>query len=203
MTRLGKRRRQIAIVLVVVGLFSALAPTIETQPPVMGRSYWSILEVARTAAEGGLPDGRDIPDLIGALAPFAIAYLLLIFALALLCLFPDYRLLGRVAMFGIVACTLGLREVTHDPGSRRLFYGVWYSRADSVNYWELVLILFVVMMALLLISVAEGMDSRLSKKQIPQSEDDLTAASSPESNQNGEQNRVPRDQHQVRGRWKK
>ena len=99
---------------------------IETEPPVMGKTYWSVRDIVRTTTESGLPGGKGITALVGVSPALVIDYLLLVVALGMLCLLPTHRLLSWVGAIGASASMQSWR------GGRRQFSPVVLRQCGSV-----------------------------------------------------------------------
>jgi hypothetical protein len=158
MKRLGRKSQLIAAIIAIGGLLSSLAPLIETAPPVMGKKHWSVMEVVATTCETGLPGGKGMTGLAGA-SIMVFAYFLLAVALAVICVFPDGRIIISIGIFGLIVSAESFRD---GPGLRQLFYGALGSLSGSVRYTELPWILIAVMLTLTIVSSSEGVPAQAS-----------------------------------------
>ena len=120
MTHIANGKKIAAMALIMIGLFSFLAPLVVTDPPVMGRSRWSLLDIVHGYQGGKLPrDADNIGFWILALH-FGAIYLLLILAGTALYSFPGQQLLMWIGLIGAIITLEMLRQ---ELEFKALFYG--------------------------------------------------------------------------------
>jgi hypothetical protein len=114
MRHIGNRRRIVAIILITMGVVSFFAPLIVTNPPVVNRVRWSLLDIAQGFHDGRLPRDADSSGFWILAMHFGLIYLLLIFAAASLCFFRSRPMLMWTGVFGAVAVLETWREEIRD-----------------------------------------------------------------------------------------
>ena len=151
----GKTRKQMAFVILAIGLLTFTVPLVSTTPPVMGRTQWSAWNIAAQvyARKLPVPDGRFDE----ALVEIALIYLLMLFALVALC-FPrsekPVRFLAGVG-FAISSLAKFWRF-----GFVQTFYGYFgHTRNWHVGAGPAWFVLPFIMPALLLVSFRETLDA--------------------------------------------
>jgi hypothetical protein len=97
---LGKRRRLIALIFVLIGLWTFFVPTISIDPAALGRKRWSPANIVWQLYAGTLPTHPVVSGTTWIIEfYFAAVYLSLIAALLALVLFPSRKLFcGSVAL---------------------------------------------------------------------------------------------------------
>ena len=151
-TPLGRRRKRLASLTLGIGLVLLALPLVKTNPPVMGRSYWSVLDIVWQLNSGQL-HRETLP-----------VYLVSACALMLGCflaLFIPYaeRALLAMSVASILFC---IRAFDSDRnGFESMFYGNFpdgLQVPDRVRFSGLVFALLVVLGLVFYILISEGLD---------------------------------------------
>jgi hypothetical protein len=155
---LGRRRRSLAFLAVASGLLTFFLPLVTTQPSVMGRTRWSPCDISWQIYAGNLPPSVPLMT--------TLVYLILVFALATLCMSPSRGLLAKIALFGLFA--IGLWRGDRSD-FELLFYGKFgydnLSLIRHVGFGDLMIALIATMVALLYIALNENLDTGSSPKK--------------------------------------
>ena len=139
--------RALAFVVLIFGLCTFFAPLARTDPPVLGRTEWSALDLMAQVRTGNLPLSPVTFDV-------AATYLLMLIALFVLFLPRPRKVLVIVTLMGAI-CSGWALEMGHDS----LFH--WFTRSGSnlktlkVSYAPALYAIEIVMSGLLLIAVSE------------------------------------------------
>jgi hypothetical protein len=104
-TRMGLRRRRMALIVTLLGLATFVCPLVETDSEVLGRTRWSALQVILELHSGRLPIRHEMsPDYIflgiDALLGFGTVYLLLSLIAAAIVFLPSARFVGSASLIG-------------------------------------------------------------------------------------------------------
>jgi hypothetical protein len=104
MTPLGARRRQLASLVIVVGFRTFFIPLVTIDPPVLGRTRWSALNIAAEIYRRNLPvpEGHFDPGL----TEITLIYVFMMFAVAALAFPRAQEALRVIALFGTVLSSL-------------------------------------------------------------------------------------------------
>lgn len=107
-TRMGWRRRRMALIVTLLGLATFVFPLVETDTQVLGRTRWSALQVILELHAGRLPIRPEIyPDHIflgiDALLGFGTVYFLLSLIAVAIVFLPSTRLVGFASAIGAAA----------------------------------------------------------------------------------------------------
>lgn len=130
--RLGPRRRQMALIVILMGLATFVTPLISTDSPVLGRTQWSPLEIAEGLSTGKLPIVRYATsnpayrrvELTLALSlGFGSIYLFLIGIAAAILFFPSPKFVGYSAG-SAAAFILGELQFYDSSSLQMTLYGV-------------------------------------------------------------------------------
>jgi hypothetical protein len=104
MRPLGKRRKQLALLVIAIGIYTFLVPMVVLDPPVLNRTEWSALNIASNIYERQLPvPGGSIDE---GLIEIALTYLLMPFALMALYLPGPPKALKVTSGIGFVLGSL-------------------------------------------------------------------------------------------------
>lgn len=110
--RMGSRRRQMALIVTLIGLATFVTPLMEIDSEVLGRTRWSPLQVIVALHAGGLPIHRPVATdhifvLLGPEMLFGFGgYFLLTLIAAAIVFSPSARFVGSSSALG-AALTLG------------------------------------------------------------------------------------------------
>lgn len=104
MTPLGRRRRQLASLVIAIGLYTFFVPLVTIDPPVLGRTQWSALNIASEIYRRKLPvpEGRFDPGL----TEITLIYVFMAFSVAALGFSRAQEALRVIALFGTVLSSL-------------------------------------------------------------------------------------------------
>jgi hypothetical protein len=131
-------------------------PLIATNPPVMGRTRWSVLDVVLKVRDGKLPVVVNSFLFLDLSILITLIYLFLLLALVAVCLLPIQRLLGVISAVG------GAIVYTAWQWGRMplemMFYGHWGVGDWPAKFGPLMLTLLAVMLVLVFIATHEALD---------------------------------------------
>jgi hypothetical protein len=101
---LGKRRKQLAFLVIAIGVCTFFVPLTDIDPPVLGRTQWSALNIASQIYQQKLPvpQGRFDPGL----TEITLIYVFMMFALVALAFSLAPEVLRVIALFGTVLSSL-------------------------------------------------------------------------------------------------
>lgn len=104
MTSLGRRRRQLGFLVIVMGFCTFFVHLVTIDPPVLGRTHWSALDIASGIYQRRLPvpEGRLDPGL----TEITLIYVFMAFAAAALAFSRAQEALRVIALFGTVLSSL-------------------------------------------------------------------------------------------------
>jgi hypothetical protein len=148
---LGPRRRLLAITILGIGLLTFFAPLITTQPPVLGKTRWSMFDIVSNVYSGDFFPSRA--QIVSFPIAVPIAYLLISCSLLVVCFFRSQGALPAIAVAGML---LAVRAWYWERGDFQLmFYGAPGSKDwPQVGVGSLVISLLLVMGALLFITTS-------------------------------------------------
>jgi hypothetical protein len=166
---LGPRRRSILLVIIAAGILTFFVPLMTTDPPVLGRTQWSVFDLALHVCQRELPPSDHWRiDLVKLPPDPALLYLLLLFLLVVL-LFPSlHRHLAAMAAIGILVNSEMWKF--QDLDFERTFYGHLsynpnFSLARHVGIGQLVLALLAVYGSVLFVVVQEDLEGEPPQKR--------------------------------------
>jgi hypothetical protein len=125
--RLGGHRRQMALVVVLIGLGTFFAPLIRTDSAILGRTRWSQLDIMLAHRAGGLPIAHQTPGELDSSSgiAFLVATGLAFGAFGLIAvsaaLFPSVRVVRFASGLGAVFVITSFQDRAGDY--REVFYG--------------------------------------------------------------------------------
>jgi hypothetical protein len=173
---LGPRRRRILLIIIAAGILTFFIPLLTTDPAVLGRSHWSLFELAGHIYQGDLPFAFHWPiDLIKLPLETGIVYFLLLCLLGAL-YFPDlHRHLAAMAAAGILF-TLGVWRYSGPDFELALYghssypwspftYSSFFPAPRHVQFGELILALLAVYGFVLFVVVHEDLEGESSPKE--------------------------------------
>lgn len=104
-TRMGWRRRRMALIVTLLALATFVVPLVETDTEVLGRTRWSALQVILALHAGRLPIRHEMPHGlmflgIDALLGFGTVYFLLSLIAAAIVFLPSTRFVGFASIIG-------------------------------------------------------------------------------------------------------
>ena len=111
-TRMGWRRRQMALIVTLIGLATFVTPLISTDSEVLGQTHWSPLQVISSLNAGTLPISQRMPQVLAVdlcidfLTGVGVVYFLLGLVAAAIVFLPSARFVGAAAVTG-AAVVLG------------------------------------------------------------------------------------------------
>jgi hypothetical protein len=134
---LGGRRRLMAFFIVLLGLWTFVAPTISTDPPVLSRAVWSPREILTEIHAGTLPvrHYENEPWWMDSVTIyFAAVYFLLSLALLTITLFPSPKLFMGIP-FGVSSLPAGGKKAGSPPALNlcSTIRRIWFAMFISVN----------------------------------------------------------------------
>jgi len=168
MKRLGRRRRAVALTFLLFGLLTFFEPLIKTNPPVVGRWRWSVLDLVRWTYQPKSFPFADIlrDDRFGNRTLHGVGYFwtefgsiypIILFAITSVCFFPRQELLAVTALAGTLASFGNLQYSDHgNIGLQLLLYGDFKDgRVTSSALW---LALLLTMGVVTFVSLHETLD---------------------------------------------
>ena len=167
---LGRRRRSILLIIIAVGILTFFAPLITTDPPVLGRTQWSVFELSLHVYQRELPPSRQWAIDPVMLPPDPVVLYSLLLCLLAILRFPGlHRHLAAIAVIGIFVN--GEMWKFQGVDFERTFYGhASYdpnlSLSRHVGFGQLVLALLAVFGSVLFVAVHEDLDQESSQEEV-------------------------------------
>jgi hypothetical protein len=166
----GPKRRTLTLGVLLVGVLTFFVPLVTTDPPVLGRSQWSVFDMVWHICQRELPPSRYW-SLKLIYLPLDCFFIYLLFLSAILLLrFPNlHKQLARISVLGIFL----LAEMWQwDKDSFEVtFYGhVSYQNLSSirhVGFGQLTLVLIAIWGTVLFIATNENLDKGPLAKRVP------------------------------------
>lgn len=132
MDPMDKRSRLMAAILILVGLWTFIAPTITTDPPVLGRGRWSPFDILTQINDRSLPTHTEISSGTTEVEIYFVAvYFLLLLALVFVTFLPSTKGLIVVGLYNALLSSSG---TAHRFGPSDLWYLFYGSRAPGVGH---------------------------------------------------------------------
>lgn len=165
---LGPRRRSILLVIIAAGILTFFVPLMTTDPPVLGRTQWSVFDLALRVCQRELPPSNHWTTDLVKLPPDPVLLYLLLLSLLVVLFFPSlHRHLAAMAAIGILLNSEMWKF--QDVDFERTFYGhLSYnpnsSLARHVGIGQLVLALLAVFGSVLFVVVQEDLEGESPQK---------------------------------------
>jgi hypothetical protein len=165
-TRMGWRRRRMALIVTLIGLATFVNPLVETDSEILGRTRWSALQVIFALQAGRLPIRHMMSGGltflgIDALFGFGAAYLLLSLIAAAIVFSPSARLVSGASVAGAFFANVVYRRARFGFSDfQDAIYGAppAFTSGHQAHVGTLCLILFGVFGLLVFIAVTEQLD---------------------------------------------
>ena len=148
---LGKRRKQLACLVVLAGIVVSGAPIVSTSPQVDGRNFWSVCEIGLRIRDGRI-SLEDMPITL-----VVVYALLLIYLIAMMVPYSE-KMLFAISVAGM---TMSIGSMKWDRNAWELmFFGDLDvgSSTGRVGFRLLAFLLFAVMAGLFFISITKELD---------------------------------------------
>ncbi len=154
---LGPRRRRLVLIAIAIGFVTFFLQLISIDPPVRGKTQWSLFDICWRISERGLPpiDPVSLPFSL------SVVYVLLVSAGVAVCVSGLHR---RIPLIALTAAFMATESWNWDKSS---FEEICYrdrpyhnlSVAGHVAFGQLILFLLIVTGALVFISTNEDLDA--------------------------------------------
>jgi len=146
----GKNRRRLAFLVCALGVYTFFLPMVILNPPLLGRTEWSPLNMAVNIYLGNFPVRRGRFD--ETLIEIGVIYLLILFSLIVMWLPGRPEILFSTSSFGVVLSFLGK---FWEHGFLLTFGWEYFGRLHrGITWW----LLPFVMPALVAICLSRGLD---------------------------------------------
>jgi hypothetical protein len=151
--RLGPRRKLLAIAVLGVGLLTFFVPLITTDPPVLGKTHWSMFDIVSNVYAGDFFPSRA--EIVAFPVAVPMAYLLMLCSLVM-CFFRSQGALPSAAIAGMLLAVRAWYWEKND--FERMFYTAGSTAWPHVDVGLLAISLLVVIGVFLFITTSENLD---------------------------------------------
>jgi hypothetical protein len=164
---LGPRRRLWALAVILAGIVTFFLPLVRTDTAVLGKTHWSLLDIALQLSSGELPpsSGQEAalsPAYLGLCLMLVAVYLLLLYSAAAVLLSVQF-LSKKLSLVGFAGIFIAAETWQWDKNSfEQLFFGQWsyyhLKLVRHVGFGQLILAIIAVMAALAYIAKDSDLD---------------------------------------------